>query len=171
MTVIAKMNVAVEPRAYGQSQLVELQCVCDNDLMVIHSPQNENQTFNQASPQGDARLNLDPEITFRQQEELYLIFQRGPEMPKFENALAVVDARCVSVTDFGGTSKRVEVASCYHHRKPKTQKNLADSFNLRMSIDNPAASVEFQGGKEDYWIGIYRASEMTMQEALGFAAE
>ena len=167
MTVIAKMNVASEPRDYGQNQLVELSCVCDNELMVIHTPENENHTFCQASPSGDARITLSKNVELRSSEELYLIFEKSTDTPIFEDAIAVVDARCASITDYGGVSRRVEIAATYrYHKDAKKHPRQVEQFNLRMMIDNPLASIQFEAGQEGYWIGIYRASEMTMREAL-----
>lgn len=178
MSVIAKMKVFAAPRAFGDKQLVELSCVCADELMPAcndgRHKVHENKTFQQASPSGDAKINLPRDVAFRTDEELYLIFHRCTEPPTFDGALAVVDATCRSVTDYGGTSKLVEVSNVgrynYDTRSYDKAHPLAvDQFNMRMTIDNPAASIQFAPGKSDYWIGIYRCSDFTMSQALDMA--
>jgi hypothetical protein len=174
MAVIAKMNVIARPRPYGENQLVELCAVCAEELMYGcgdgSAKANENLSFQQASPNGDAKITLSQGVEFRTQEEIYLIVHRQPECPEFAGAMAVVDAQCSAVTDFGGVSKLVEVSSVYRYgEKEKAHPLQVSAFNMRMTIDNPNASVQFEPGKSDYWIGLYRASEVTMAEALAMA--
>lgn len=169
MSVIAKMNV-LQTRAFGQGQLVELGCVCENDLMAIHTPSNEDVTFSQASPSGDAKMQCASTLKFRNQEQVYLIFHHQKEAPEFEGAISVVPARCVSITDYGGTSKRVEIASMYrNYQEPKRHELEPDAFNMVISIDNPGASVQFTPGAQDYWVGVYRCLDYTMAQALDLA--
>ena len=172
MSVIAKMRVFPEPRAFGRRKLVELQCVCADELMPGCSPAakgHENLSFQNASPSGDAKLQFETDTAFRREEELYLIFVRDREAPAFEGSIAKVEARCIAVTDYGGTSKRVEVSNVYRYGADPLGPEFVTSFSLVMSIDNPHASVQFEPGKGGYWIGIYRASDMTMTEALALA--
>jgi hypothetical protein len=179
MSVIAKMQLTDE-RAYGPARMFDLNCVCDNALMPgcnDEAKANENHTFQTATPSGDARLHLKTDLVFRTNEEMYLIFIERPSIPKFEGAFAVVDGRCASVTDYGGTSKRVDLSN--HHRpynyttreyEPSADERMVDNFACRMMIDNPAASIQFKpGGEAHYWIGLYRASELSMSEALKMA--
>lgn len=175
MSVIAKMNVCAVPRAFSECQLVELSCVCASELMPGcgdgSAKANENHTFQQATPTGDAKITMAADVKFRTREELYLIFHRCADVPEFAGALAVVDARCSSITDYGGTSKRIELTNNrnynYETRREDPRHPLAVSqFNMQMSVDNPAASIQFEAGKSGYWIGIYRASEFTMDQAL-----
>ncbi len=176
MSVIAKMSV-FNVRDFGTNQLVELNTVCADELMPgcnENAKQNENFTFQMASPSGDAKLTLDKDIKFRTGEELYLIFHHTKEVPAFHDALAVVEARCAAITTYGGTSKKVEVAGAaqydYDGRKYtfKHEKQI-QHFNMYITIDNPEASIQFEAGQGDYWIGIYRASELSMTKALARA--
>lgn len=180
MTVIAKMSVFGNPRAYGDNQLVELSCVCAEELMPGcgdgSAKANENYTFQMATPNGDAKVTLPKDVAFRTSEELYLIVTRELKCPAFPGAIAVVDARVAAVTDYGGVSKMVEVTGSigYHYEKRehiRLHPKQVSAFNMRMTIDNPHASVQFEPGKDDYWIAIYRASELQMHEALAMAAK
>jgi hypothetical protein len=169
MSVIAKMNI-LACRAFGTGQLVELGCVCENDLMAMHTPSNEDVTFSKASPSGDARLHVASDVVFRSHEQLYLIFARAEAAPAFDDAIIVVPARCVSITDYGGTSKRVEIASRYrYHKDPKAHPLEPDAFNMVIQIDNPAASLQFEPGEHDYWVGIYRCIDHSMSDAIRLA--
>lgn len=171
MFVIAKMYAVNDPRRFGNDQQVDLTCVCDDRLMsgneACRKAALENSTFNQASPNGDCRFNCSITRSIRRQEEFYLIFARQAECLPFDGAEFVAPLRCESVTDYGGTSKRVDVCTPYnpdvvHPRQLKF-------FNLRMTIDNPRASVVFEPGKGGYWVGIYPADRFTMDEALADA--
>jgi hypothetical protein len=183
MSVIAKMNVVDDPRAYGENKQLDLQCVCENKLMPGCNEDaknnHENRSFQKASPSGTARLSVPAEMGFRKGEELYLIFLQQKERPKLEGAVATVSARVVSRTEYGGTTEQFEIANNYRSNynyetkksTPKTEEEARDldAFNLRMSVDNKAASIQLVAGKSDYWIGIYRCSEYTIDQALGMA--
>ena len=172
MSVIAKMSAGTI-RAFGSTKLIELHCVCAAELMpgcTAVGKENENLTFQKASPSGDAKFSVDATVPVKDGEEFYLIFHNQAEPPAFDGALAVVDGRCNWVTLFGGTSTQVDVSSVYRYEKnPPRHAKQVDQFNMRMSIDNPHASVQFEPGVGGYWIGIYRASEVTMAEALAMA--
>ena len=174
MSVIAKMYALNTPRTFSQSQQVDLQCVCDERIMTVPRSEpvpgrvEENQSFSTASPSGDCRFSLGLDEPVARQEEFYLIFlQQFHEAPSFDNAIMVSQVRCVSVTDFGGTSKQVEVCSDYSQSGEHPKQS--GTFNMRMMIDNPAASVQFQPGKGGYWLGIYRANQYDIHEALADA--
>lgn len=181
MTVIAKMYALTTPRTFPEEQQIDLACVCDDRLFTINEPVPgrvaENQTFSTATPSGDCRFHMSKDFPIRRQEEFYLIFQKEDECPAYAGAIMVSKVRCVSVTDFGGTSKSVEV--CSEHRPyppsrgaeapaPKHPRQ-SWTFNMRMMIDNPAASIQWEPGKGGYWLGIYRASDFDMHEALADA--
>lgn len=171
MFVIAKMYAVNDPRRFALEQQIELTCVCDDRLMsgneACRKAALENATFNQASPSGDCRFNTSVQRDVRRQEEFYLIFVKQAEAPAFEGAEFVAPLHCGSVTDFGGTTKRIEVyASGYRDKvHPKEVQHL----NLRMQIDNPRASIVFEPGVGGYWVGIYPADRFTMDEALADA--
>lgn len=165
MSVIAKMNTYDEPRLMNGRHLYELQCVYDSDLA---NEGNENYRFTQASPSGTARLWCD-DIGLSPADEVYVIFTRGEIPEAFDGAIVARRLRVVSVTDYGGTSKKVEIASHYSESDGVPEEIRAASINLRMSIDNPRAAVQFEPGKDDYWMRIYPAKRFTMAQALELA--
>lgn len=180
MSVVAKMRANQKPRLFPDVQQVDLDCVCDDRLFTINDPVpgrlSEGQTFSQASPQGNCRFMLPASEPVGLDEDFYLIFQERIECPPMVGALAVSKVRCMSVTDFGGTSKQVDVSSAfrpYDHQNrqpaPDTHPRQTWSFHLRMSIDNPAAAIQFRPGETTYWLGIYRARDFDLQDALADA--
>lgn len=175
MSVIAKMNVSDEPRAFGDSTLVALQCVCENKLMPgcnDDAKEHENRSFQRASPSGTAQVHMPNGLNLQRGEELYLIFLEQEERPKFEGAIAWVSARVNSRTEYGGTSEQFEVSNTYRdYRAPKEDERQVTSFNLRMMVDNPAAAIQFKAGKAGYWIGLYRCRDFTIDQALSMAHE
>jgi hypothetical protein len=180
MSVVAKVNVN-GLRSFGAVTVAQIGCVCDDRLMTIRDPAttpgkvSENQTFNTASPWGDGLLTIKGPVPLHEREELYLIFQRGDGRIR-AGAIVGFPIRCASITDFGGTSKQVEWTNS-QRLAGLDGEPLADSahvdgynaFNLKMSIDNPAASMQFDAGSDDGWLYIYRASEYSLQEALDLA--
>lgn len=180
MSVVAKMYAQQRPRVFPEVQQVDLQAVCDDRLFVSSTPLDgrvsENQTFSQATPQGDCRFQLPADVPIGMDEEFYLVFQQVDECPAHEGALLVSKVRCMSVTDFGGTSKQVDVSSAYRPYDYETRRHIDDnhprqtwSFHMRMSIDNPAASIQFVPGDKTYWLGIYRARDHDLHAALADA--
>lgn len=180
MTVVAKMYAVQIPRTFPEEQQIDLTCVCDDRLFTTNTPVpgrvSENQTFTNASPCGDCRFHMSKEFMVRRQEEFYLVFVKEDECPAFAGAIMVSKVRCVSVTDYGGTSKLVELCSEYRHYAARGEDPPAPdhprqswTFNLRMTIDNPAASIQFEPGKGGIWLGIYRATEFDLHEALADA--
>lgn len=176
MAVIAKMDVREEPRDYGSgTKQLQLHCVCDDKLMAYtdecKADNLEDKTFNDASPSGDAIMQVPHGFPVARQEKFYLIFERQPDCPPFDNAELVCKLRVNGITDYGGTSKTVEMFSAYGYGNtmPPYHDRQIDSFNLKMMIDNPKASVQFEPGAEGYWVGIYRCDKFTMQEALADA--
>jgi hypothetical protein len=182
MSVVAKMYSYALPRRFPEVQQVDLQCVCDDRLFTIESAQtpadrvSENQTFSQASPQGDCRFQLPIAEPIGLNEEFYLVFIEQPDCPTFDKALAVSKVRCMSVTDFGGTSRQVDVSSDHRPYDYARRSHPDDdhprqiwSFTMRMNIDNPAAAIQFKPGGDTYWVGIYRAREHDLHDALADA--
>ena len=178
MSVVAKFFAQQRPRVFPTTQQVDLSCVCDDRLFTINDPVpgrvSENQTFSQASPSGDCRIELPASEPIGDREEFYAIFIEAPECPTFDGALAVAKTYCSSVTDFGGISKQVDVSVCSRPYDYQSRTYLNDvharqtwSFHMRMNIDNPAASIQFKpGGTPIYWMGLYRAKEFDLHEVL-----
>lgn len=168
MSVIAKMNVLAS-RAFGKGQLIELSCVCEDRLMADYHPENENVVFSKASPWGEARANVDQGPCLRQHEEVYLIFQKRPGQPPLDRVALWAPVRVVSITDFGGTSKQVEICNQYRDHRHIPEPGEINAFNLRMSIDNPGAAYQFKPGESGWWLTVYQAREISMDEALALA--
>lgn len=173
MSVIAKFQACNAPRSYGPEQQFDLQAVCDQRLYAGQATgkENENRSFSQATPSGDARLNFPSNLVVRRFQEYYIVFmQPQDEAPKFHGASAVVVCRCGSIAEFGGTSRQVEVYSEYGYgAKEKKHPKQITTFNMRMMIDNPKAADWFEAGKGGYWVAIYNADDFDISEALADA--
>lgn len=165
MFVIAKVDVR-DIRQFGDIRTAYINCVCDNGLMGEGS---ENRSFNQASPWGDGQIALKGAEQLQEREELYLVFSHG-EGRIVPEALAGCPIRCVAITDFGGTSKNVEWCNSGRDKHLGGEvldgSTDVDRFNLKMAIDNPRASVEFEAGADDGWLHVFRVAEHNMDEAL-----
>lgn len=64
----------------------------------------------------------------------------------------IAKMRCVSVTDFGGTSKQIKFSCEYDNTLPEDQRftKATPWGECTMSIDNPKASEQFEIGKSYY---------------------
>jgi hypothetical protein len=61
--------------------------------------------------------------------------------------------RCASITDFGGTSKQVSLSAIYAPDANGEDAGFTKATpwgEIKMSIDNPAAAVQFEIGKNYY---------------------
>lgn len=163
MSVIAKLSV-IDVKVFGDGQLVKLNCICENDLMAAYAKAHEDRLFTKYSPWGEAELHAPVGQVWNKDERHYLVALRGQDRPAFQGARIVVPSRVVSMTDFGGDTRRVEIAS----RWP-TKEAPVPSFNWKMSIDNPPAAAFFAPGALDYWVGFYPESAFTIDEALADA--
>jgi hypothetical protein len=157
MAVIAKMRVA-GTRVFGDGRLVTLSCVYDNDLS---KPENEDVRFTKATPWGEAHFSIDNMVDLAFDENLYLVFHPSEDDPDFAGAIMAALVRCHSLTDFGGTSRNVELHSAYSESDKvpdelRMRKKGAVAINLKMAIDNPAASTQFVP-QSHYWLMFYRA--------------
>lgn len=176
MLVVAKVNVT-EIRQFGDVAAAQIQCVCDDRLMAIREGNiGENHLFNQASPWGSGQIALKG-ANLHQGEELYLIFTRGEGFIA-PGALAGGAIRCHAITEFGGTTRHVEWSSSQRNSakvtgcmegEPLEGSPQLDRFNLKMQIDNPNASSQFEAGSDDGWLHIYRANDITLEHALADA--
>lgn len=167
MSVIAKMNV-LSSRAFGEGNLLELQCVCENDMMAAYAGSEEDRLFTKYSPSGDARVTVPPQNRdLMVQDKVFVVAAREAEQASFSGAVILVPARCVSLTDFGSESRQVEFALGW--RKPDWEDRHALAFNWRMMVDNPGASNQFVPGTDDWWIGIYPAGRFNRDEAIAAA--
>lgn len=174
MSVIAKFEARNEPRQFGPEQQFDLAAVCDQRLYAgqASGKENENRSFSQATPSGDARLNFPSNLTVRRFQEYYLVFLKPEaELPKLHGASAVAVCRCSSITEFGGTSRQIEIYSTrgYGATAEKKHPKQITLFNLRMMIDNPKAAEFFEAGKDGYVVAIYSADDFDISDALADA--
>ena len=163
MSVIAKMYVQSSGQVPGGA-LVRLCCVYDNDLS---KEENENVRFTKATPSGEATLEC--KSMLQEGSNWYLIFTK--DAPNFDPYGMAVKVRCHVIHDYG-TSKQVEVSTAYDQEGiPETGKlsnAKSPPFHLKMTIDNPAASIQFEPG-EVYYVQMLGAGNMSMTDAIAKA--
>jgi hypothetical protein len=165
MSVIAKMYVQ-ECGQFANGAQIRLSCVYDNDLS---QPDNEDVRFTKASPSGNATMTTGQGLT--EQSQWYMIFSKMTDDVNFDSARFALRVRCHVVHDYG-TSKQVEISTSYSQEGvpesllPINQKN--PPFHMKITIDNPAASVQFEPNKE-YWMQMHYAGSVTMTQAIQLA--
>lgn len=170
MSVIAKLNLnAVRP--FGLGSLYELGCVCQNDLMAMYADSDEDKLFTNASPWGEARMNVSLAAQGAhpaQGTQFYAMLIHKDE-PGFttepKGAFLVCPARISSVEDFGGTSKRVHISSAHNVPDGLALRN----FSWTMSIDNPGASDQLKPGTDGWLFSLYPAGEFDKRTAIDAA--
>lgn len=167
MSVIAKFNAAPGRRVPG-GVLVAMSAVYDTDLS---KPENENHRFTQATPGGDAIF----EASSFYEGEYYLLFDtEQPKLTKNHYSEKVIKVRCCKIEDWGGTSKQIELIAAADQSEIMEQHRLgrekAPPFNLKMTIDNPSASIWFYPGVE-YWLRFYNAKHNTLDGVLALGVK
>ena len=167
MSVIAKFTTG-QPRRVPGGYLVAMSAVYDTDLS---KPENENHRFTQATPGGDAIFETSHGFTAG--EAYYLLFDsEAPVIPDRSYGVQCIKVRCRLIEDWGGTSKQIELMAAEDQSEIAAQVRLGREknppFNLKMTVDNPAASIWFYPGVE-YWLRFYRASGMTLEQAVAMA--
>lgn len=170
MSVIAKLLIR-SVTGFGTGQLVELGCVCENDLMGAYASTHEDKLFTQYSPWGEMKLCQPagfslgaPTDEFAQGAAFYVMALSKDEVEEaaFAGAYAACPARCLSLTDFGdGQAKRVE----FRNEGPAADHRGVDRLNWKMSVDNPAATGQFKPGAP-YWIALYPAARFDRDAAI-----
>lgn len=172
MSVIAKLEVR-DLRDFGSGQLIELGCVCENDLMAAYADSEEDRLFTKYSPWGDARVHTDDSPTFgkiARGDKFYVMLARTAECgaDPMPGALMRAPARIAGLTNHGdGMAQTVEIAS--GHRKDPAVFSTVTAFSWRMSVDNPGATAQFEPGVDDYWIGFYPATSFDRNAAISAA--
>lgn len=163
MSVIAKMNVTAV-RDFGSGALIELSCVCANDLMAAYAESHEDKLFTQYSPWGDARLHVASGTKLPMAgDQFYLVVLTPDEVGDTLHAKAAYEAPLyiAGLTDRGeGTAKQVEFVG------GANKTHTVTGFNWRMSVDNPAATDQFIPGKSGYSVGFYPLSSFDRDEAI-----
>jgi hypothetical protein len=172
MSVIAKMSIQ-KISEYGTGSHIDLSCVAQNDLMAMYAGSEEDKLFTQASPWGEMSLNQPRGFAIgKQGDQFYVMILRDSEAgdKNFPDAYASCKARCISLTDFGGTSRRVEFCDHTHKAYSDSIKSVRiEGLNWKMTVDNPPAFAQFEPGKTDYWIAFYPASSFDRNKAIAAA--
>jgi hypothetical protein len=168
---------------FGTGRLIELGCVCENDLMAAYATSEEDRLFSKYSPWGEMKLsqpegwalaNGKGQDEFGPAPAFYVMALHESEhelspipteryLPDadFPGASAWAFGTCYSLTDFGG-SRHVE----FRANTQGTVKGKAiDKLNWKMSVDNPGASNQFKPG-ERYFFVLYDASKFDRDAAI-----
>lgn len=167
MSVIAKMNVRAA-HDFGSGGLVELSCVCANDLMTAYAESHEDKLFTKYSPWGEARLHLRQGVPMPlPQDQFYLLLLTPDEIESGSNhksAAYSCPIQISGVTDRGeGVAKHVDFSGGINPA------NTIGNFTWRMAVDNPGAADQFIPGKSGYELGFYPVSKFDRDEAIAAA--
>lgn len=166
MSVIAKMNVAAV-RDFGSGALIELSCVCANDLMAAYAESHEDKLFTQYSPWGEARLHVRSGVKLPEVgDQFYLMVLTPEEVGEQPHKQAVYQSPVyiAGLTDRGeGAAKQAEFVGSKHDESGVT------GFNWRMSVDNPRATSQFAPGVSGYRVGFYPLVGFSRDEAIAAA--
>jgi hypothetical protein len=191
MSVIAKLSIrSITP--FGTGQLVELGCVCENDLMAAYATSEEDKLFTRYSPWGEIKLCQPAGFALGEEPDEFkpgsafyaMILSVGeiekPRTPKpayagsnyirdedkaFPGSYVSCPAVCVSITDFGdGQAKTVS----FRNGGPHEDHYGVDRLNWKMAVDNPGATNQLKPGKP-YWIVLYPASAFDRNAAIAAA--
>lgn len=162
MTVISKMTVNSVTYYGGDSKQIKLTCVYDPTL---GNEDNEDRRFTKASPWGELTMTVDNVgLSYDPQDVFYVLFYKSLDgQPSTEGAHSIAKFKCHSVTDFGGTSKQVHLTTVYSslaeegYDENKLFTKYTPSGELKMTIDNPNASIQFTPGVE-YYLVFYKGN-------------
>lgn len=167
MTVIAKMNMSTT--AYADGTKLNLHCVYDTDLA---KEENEDVRFTKATPWGQAELVVGGDVQLPAwpypNGPVYVMFTQLKDMPILSECFVVVEAVCASLLDTG-YQKTVELTGWrYPDDSPIPVDKRGGSFSLKMGVDNPAASIQFEPQKH-YWVALMDAAGRETVDILGNA--
>ena len=165
MSVIAKMYSSGR-YPMGSVMMHTFSCVGDNEFMSHYTPSNEDILFSKYSPSGDARVTLPAEFGVMNGDQFYFLFTKG-EAPSVEHSLGRHKIRISSITDFGGTSRQVQIES--DRETEREDNHTIMQFSYRIMIDNPRAFDQFKAGERGWWVTIYAANRVTKDEAIAMA--
>ena len=164
MSVIAKMNIS-SIRGFGWSNLVKLSCVYENDG--LNGAGYEDRRFTKATPWGEGDISTPQVRGFEEGKAVYLVFNKADDLNDLyrplPDALLSLFVTAKRIEPWPG-SKQVEFATARKHNP----KEGTDSVSLRLAIDNPAASGQFEEGGT-YYLSVYSAEQTTLHEAAAGA--
>jgi hypothetical protein len=169
MSVIAKMNV-LSINNFGSGMLIELQCVCENDLMAAYAESHEDKLFTKYSPWGEARLHVGPgQPPLMDGDQVYMMILSQDELGGNEESLkkprdngAIYGTRLAirGVTDRGeGQAKQVEFDG-------GMDPSGVTNFRWKMSVDNPGATDQLKAGSSGYRLEMFKASKFNRDQAI-----
>ncbi len=182
MSVIAKLSIRAVTE-FGTGNLVELSCICENDLMAAYATSEEDRLFTKYSPWGEMKLSqpagwalgngksgdqFGPAASFyvmalAEAEHEYVPASDDRFLPdtNFPGASAWIKAACHSVTDFG-SSRHVEFRG---GNGGAVKGKAVEKLSWKMSVDNPGASNQFKPGT-DYFVVLYAADKFDRDAAI-----
>lgn len=165
MSVIAKMSVTAV-KDFGDASLIGLQCVYENDG--LNSEKWENRRFTKATPWGDGDLTTPHAVDFEKGKEFYLVFTpaNDPEnvYRPFGDCSLAMFVKCQKYEPWPGTVA-LELVKDRAVDCPVTK---STSINIRMAIDNEAASSQFTEGRT-FYVCFYRADRVSITHAANGA--
>ena len=158
MSTIAKLIIR-NVTQFGSGNLIEMSCICDNDLMTAYATSHEDKLFTKYSPWGEIKVHQPSGYQLGEQgDAFYIMIVRKDEVEQstFPKSVAFAPLRVVSTTDFGDNmAKRLEMNEGYDKHVSKT----ISSFNWKMSVDNPHVTNSLKpGSNADYQLIIYPAA-------------
>lgn len=172
MSVIAKLNIRAAT-VFGTGNLIELACVCENDLMTAYATSEEDKLFSQYSPWGEMKVSQPAGYSLGQAPDhvapskaYYVMMLAEAEVGdrSFPGAVAFCRVR-LQLTDFGdGRDKIVE----FHSDGAKEDGRGIDRLFWKMSVNNPGALRQFIPGP-GYWLAFYPAEQFTRDTAIAAA--
>lgn len=185
MSVIAKLMIR-GVTDFGMGRLIELSCVCENDLMAAYATSEEDRLFSKYSPSGDMKMSQPAGWTLGEEPDeftppraFYVMAlheseyaHKAPDLSpdrdryqkdrNFPTASAWAFGFCYSMTSFGADTRRVEFRA---NSGGSIQGRAIEKLNWKMSVDNPAASGQFKPG-ERYWFALYDAARFDRDAAI-----
>jgi len=175
MSVIAKLVIRGVHTFGTGGQMVDLSCLCDNDLMKAYAEDHEDKLFTEYSPWGEMKLHQPPGYTLgqslQQDDAFYVMIVSKDEISDgftFPGAYAYSQLRVDSITDYGdGQAKRLEMCTGYIAKKLPVKG--IENFNWKMSVDNPAVFSQMNPGTEDYFVAFYPAASFDRNAAIAAA--
>lgn len=173
MSVIAKLTVN-SVSDFGSGSLVELSCVCNNDLMTEYAGSHEDKLFTRYSPWGEARLHLSKDSKLPIKGDQFYFMLLTPQEsditkttdagPIHKSALYSTAISVSGLTDRGeGVAKQVEFTA-FNPKAPLPDQ--ITNLNWKMSVDNPAATNQFKPAISGYTLGVYPASAFDRDQAI-----
>lgn len=166
MSVIAKMIVR-NVSDFGSARLVEMSCICDNDLMTTYAESHEDKLFTKYSPWGEIKLHQPAGWQIGEPNQaFYVMILHADEVSNksFPGAYAYSSLAVASITDFGDEqAKRLEMTE---NQWNKDDRKGVDGFNWKMSVDNPAVFAQLKAGKRDYFVAFYPASSFDRDASI-----